>query len=75
MRIAENDASSKRKLISVFNTAEKLNKHRSVCINYLRVLASARGTSFTSERPPQQQTEGGGATAEKFKEGVQEAIA
>ena len=42
MRVAENDANTKRNNISVFNTVERLNKHPSVFINYLRALASAK---------------------------------
>ena len=59
MRIAENGANPKRNNISVFNTVEKLNKHRSVFINYLLALASATGISFTIQQPPQQQPEEG----------------
>ena len=54
MRVAENDANSKRKSISVFNTVERLNKHPSVFINYLRVLASAKGKAFTIQYPPEE---------------------
>ena len=53
-RIAENDANAKRKHIFVFNTVEQLNKHPHVCISYFRVLASAKGMSFTIKQPPQQ---------------------
>ena len=52
MRVAENEANAKRKSISVFNTVERLNKHPSVFINYLRVLASAKGMTFTIQYPP-----------------------
>jgi hypothetical protein len=52
VRVAENDANSKRKSTSVFNTVERLNKHPSVFINCLRVLASAKGTTFTVQHPP-----------------------
>ncbi|MFM7987399.1 MAG: hypothetical protein ACKPKO_49615, partial [Candidatus Fonsibacter sp.] len=48
MRVAENDANTKRKSISVFNTVERLNKHPSVFINYLRVLANARVLTFNT---------------------------
>ena len=51
-RVAENDAYAKRNIISVFNTVERLNKHPSVFINYLRVLASAKGMTFTIQYPP-----------------------
>ena len=52
MRVAENEANAKRKSISVFNTVERLNKHPSLFINYLRVLASAKGMTFTIQHPP-----------------------
>ena len=52
MRVAENDANTKRKNISVFNTVERLNKHPSVFINYLRVMANAKGMTFTIQQPP-----------------------
>ncbi|MFM7978407.1 MAG: hypothetical protein ACKPKO_03745, partial [Candidatus Fonsibacter sp.] len=52
MRIAENEANAKCKSISVFNTIDHLNKHPSVFINYLRVLARARGMTFTIQYPP-----------------------
>ncbi|MFM7978562.1 MAG: hypothetical protein ACKPKO_04535, partial [Candidatus Fonsibacter sp.] len=52
MRIAENEANAKRKIMSVFNTVERLNKHPSVFINYLRVLANAKIMTFTIQHPP-----------------------
>ncbi|MFM7985313.1 MAG: hypothetical protein ACKPKO_38945, partial [Candidatus Fonsibacter sp.] len=52
MRVAENEANSKRKSISAFNTVERLNKHPSVFINYLRVLANAKGMTFNIQHPP-----------------------
>ena len=55
MRVAENEANSKRKSISVFNTVERLNKHPSVFINYLRVLANAKGMTFNIQHPPHPQ--------------------
>ncbi|MFM7990581.1 MAG: hypothetical protein ACKPKO_65800, partial [Candidatus Fonsibacter sp.] len=48
----ENNANFKRKSTSVFNTVERLNKHPSVFINYLRVLANAKGMTFTIQYPP-----------------------
>jgi len=35
-----------------FNTVERLNKHPSVFINYLRVLANAKGMTFNIQHPP-----------------------
>ncbi|MFM7990373.1 MAG: hypothetical protein ACKPKO_64760 [Candidatus Fonsibacter sp.] len=52
MRIAENEANAKHKSLSVFNTVERLNKHPSVFINYLRLLANAKGMTFTVQYPP-----------------------
>ena len=37
---------TKRKTISLYNTVEKLNKHPTVFINYLRVLAQGKGCGF-----------------------------
>ena len=54
MRMAEHEAKAKRKQISVFNTFEKLSKHPSVFINYLRALASARGMAFTIQQQPEE---------------------
>ena len=51
MRVAENEANAKRKSISVFNTVERLNKHPSVFINYLRVSALTKGMTFTIQYP------------------------
>ena len=52
MRVAENEANSKRKSISVFNTVERLNKHPSVFINYLRVVAIAKSMTCNIQYPP-----------------------
>ncbi|MFM7987718.1 MAG: hypothetical protein ACKPKO_51245, partial [Candidatus Fonsibacter sp.] len=52
MRVAENEANSKRKIISGFHTVERLNKHPSVFINYLRVLAHAKCMTFAIQYPP-----------------------
>ena len=54
MRVAENDANAKRKSITVFSsTVERLNKHPSEFVNCLRVLASAKGMTFTCQYPPE----------------------
>lgn len=37
----------RRKNISVFNQVERLNKHPSLFINYLRILAASKGMGFT----------------------------
>ena len=52
MRIAENEANAKRKSISVPNLVKRLNKHHSVFINYLRVLALAKGMTFNIQYAP-----------------------
>ena len=52
MRAAENEANAKRNAISLSNAVERLNKHSSVFINYLRVLALAKGMTFTIQYPP-----------------------
>ena len=52
MRVAENEANAKRKSISVFNAVERLNKHPSVFINYIRVLANAKGMTCNIQHPP-----------------------
>jgi hypothetical protein len=52
LSVSENDRNSRRKQISVFNTVEKLNKHQSLYINYLRVLAIGKGMKFTIQGAP-----------------------
>ncbi|MFM7983362.1 MAG: hypothetical protein ACKPKO_28970, partial [Candidatus Fonsibacter sp.] len=74
MSVAENDANSKRKSISVFNTVERLSKHPSVFINYLPVLASAKGMTFNIQYPPTEEepaTEDQAATPQKKKTKVE----
>ena len=74
MRVAENEANSKRKSISVFNTVERLNKHPSVFINYLRVLANAKGMTFNIQYPPTEEepaTEDQAAAPQKKKTKVE----
>ena len=46
LTLDEQSRNERRKLISVFNATEKLNKHPSVYINYLKVLATAKGMTF-----------------------------
>ena len=50
----------RRKTISVFNTVERLNKHPSLFVNYLKTLAMQKGLAFTvdetsMEKPPSRQ--------------------
>ena len=45
LRLTDN-IDTRRKNRSVFNQVEKLNKHPSLFINYLRVLATQKGTGF-----------------------------
>ena len=44
--ITMTERDTKRKTISLYNTVEKLNKHPTVFINYLRVLAQGKGYGF-----------------------------
>ena len=46
LELADNERNQRRKMISIYNTVEKLNKHSSIFINYLRVLATAKGMGF-----------------------------
>jgi len=51
----ESEKSKRRKTMSVFNTTEKLNKHPSVYLNYLRVLVEGKGMKWQAadeEAPP-----------------------
>ena len=43
LTLEESSRNERRKTISVFNATEKLNKHPSVYINYLKVLAMGKG--------------------------------
>ena len=46
LTLEDQSRNERRKMISVFNTTEKLNKHPSVYLNYLRVLATGKGMTF-----------------------------
>jgi hypothetical protein len=46
LELSDNERNQRRKTISIYNTVERLNKHPSIFINYLRVLASAKGMGF-----------------------------
>ena len=67
--MSERGPNTRRKTMSVFNTGEKLNKHPSLYINYLRVLAVGKGMNFTIQGTPAKEGEGtgtdGGATRPK----------
>ena len=41
-----------RKNISVFNEVERLNKHPSLFVNYLKQLARSKGISFDIDEAP-----------------------
>jgi hypothetical protein len=43
MTYRESEKGKRRKLISVFNETERMNKHPSVYLNYLRVLVEGKG--------------------------------
>ena len=60
LSVSENDRNSRRKQISVFNTVEKLNKHPSLYINYLRVLVLGKGMTFTIQGVPAKEGETSG---------------
>ena len=55
MRVAENEANAKRKGVSVYNTVKRLNERPSAFINYLRVLAAAKGMTFTIQELPKEE--------------------
>ena len=46
LTLEDQSRNERRKMISVFNTTEKLNKHPSVYLNYLRVLTTGKGMTF-----------------------------
>ena len=46
LTFGESEKSRRRKIVSVFNTTEKLNKHPSVFLNYLRVLVEGKGMKW-----------------------------
>ena len=55
LRVEESTLSKQRKNISVYNTVETLNKHPSIFINYLRVLAGLKGIKFQIQAVPEEQ--------------------
>ena len=55
LRVEESTLSKQRKNISVYNTVETLNKHPSIFINYLRVLAWLKGIKFQIQAVPEEQ--------------------
>ena len=55
LRLEETALSKQRKNISVYNTVETLNKHPSIFINHLRVLAVAKGIKFQIQAVPEEQ--------------------
>ena len=55
LRVEESALSKQRKNISVYNTVETLNKHPSIFINYLRVLAGLKGIKFQIQAVPEEQ--------------------
>ncbi|MFM7982258.1 MAG: hypothetical protein ACKPKO_23360, partial [Candidatus Fonsibacter sp.] len=60
-RVAETEANAKRKSIPVYNTVERLNKHPSVFINYLRVFGDRQGHDLPHPIPANRRTSGGGS--------------
>ena len=61
IKVKENALNKHRKSISIYNTVERLNKHPKLFINYLRVLAEAKGIKFEV----QAKTEGTTTTKKK----------
>ena len=55
LRVEETTLSKQRKNVSVYNTVETLNKHPSIFINYLRVLAGLKGIKFQIQAVPEEQ--------------------
>ena len=40
----------RRKIKTVFNTVERLNKHRTTYLNYLKLLVESKGMLFTVDQ-------------------------
>ncbi len=53
IKMQENALNKHRKSISIYNTVERLNKHPSLFINYLRRLAEAKGFKFEVQPKPE----------------------
>lgn len=54
LKVQENALNKHRKSISIYNTVERLNKHPSIFINYLRVLAEGKGIKFQVQAVPEE---------------------
>ena len=50
LRLSAEDIDARRKNISVYNQVERLNKHPSLFINYLKLLATNKGMGFTIDQ-------------------------
>ena len=50
LMVKESTLSKQRKSISIYNEVERLNKHPSIFINYLKVLAEGRGIKFQTQQ-------------------------
>jgi hypothetical protein len=46
LELRDNERNKRRKTISIYNEAERLNKHPGVFLNYLRMLAVGKGMDF-----------------------------
>jgi hypothetical protein len=55
LKLKENALNKQRKTISVYNTVEEKNKHPSLFINYLKVLAASKGIKFEVQARPEEQ--------------------
>jgi len=52
LMVKESTLSKQRKSISIYNEVERLNKHPSIFINYLKVLAEGKGIKFQIQQAP-----------------------
>ena len=52
LMVKESTLSKQRKNISIYSEVERLNKHPSIFINYLKVLAESKGIKFQIQKPP-----------------------
>ncbi len=56
IKVQENALNKHRKSISIYNTVERLNKHPSLSINYLRRSAEAKRIKFEVQAKPEGKT-------------------
>jgi len=63
--VEDNDRNRRRKMISVYNTVEKLNKNPCLFINHLRRLSEGKGMGFQITEKPSNDGEAGPKTKQK----------